>query len=296
MNAIVYSENVLEFAPLIEINEALYRYQQIRVTPWVFATNNNISDILLITNMFGDSVHTELFNPDSIFKERSYVEPIALNELMRDYPENGRSVKLPNLDIVPKEWKNSKGESNNALSLNGAYILKGGKKPIYFKENDLSGLRWLESKANETPLLIKENGKKIALFNIIRPSAHISSEVDGTQAYYDVKINGMANLQDYPPDRELGASKTVNELSQLLEEEIEEQIRSTYLLGLESDKDVYDFENIFYRQHVKAYKSLSSPFQLNETSLRSIQVDIKIEHTGEYEFYRDRVPKREQEQ
>ncbi|WP_078392026.1 Ger(x)C family spore germination protein [Shouchella patagoniensis] len=294
VNAIVYSENVLDFAPLIEINEALYRYQQIRVTPWVFATNDNISDILLVTNMFGDSVHTELFDPDSIFKERSYIEPIALNQLMRDYPEFGRSVKLPNIDLVQNEWHSSNGKTNNALNLNGAYILKGGKKPVYYNENELSGLRWLKSKTSETPLLIKENGKKIALLNIIRPEAHIASEVDGTQVYYDVKIKGTAALQDFPPSHELGASKKINELTQLLGEEMEEQIRATYLLGLKSDKDVYDLENIFYRQHVKAYKSLPSPFQLNETSLRSIKVDIQIGHTGEYEFYRDRVPRSEQ--
>ncbi|GAF14515.1 hypothetical protein JCM19045_3833 [Bacillus sp. JCM 19045] len=71
-------------------------------------------------------------------------------------------------------------------------------------------------------------------------------------------------------------------------------MKRTFLLGIEQGKDIYDLENVFYRQHVQSYNTMRDSFTLDENTPLSIEVTIKIEHTGEYEFYRDRVPESEQ--
>lgn len=294
VHAIVYSETALKHAPLIEINEGLYRFQQVRTTPWVFGTTEDLTDVLLMTNIFGDSIHTELFNPQAVYHERSFIEPMTLHELMREYPEPGRSVKVPNLSIIDENWRSNQETKNSSLFANGAFLLKGGEGPILFSDEDLIGLHWVDSKTVNAPLLLKENNQALAALNVVRPKVHIGSSVEGGEPAFDIEIDANAVVQDFPPDEHLGASKTIEELKRLTEYTIEEQVRKTFLKGIAETKDIYDLENVFYRQHVRAYKALPQPFTLDEDTPLSINATIKIEHTGEYEFYRDRVPQSEQ--
>ncbi|WP_099301592.1 Ger(x)C family spore germination protein [Bacillus sp. Marseille-P3800] len=292
---IVYGMNALEHESIVEINEGLYRFQQIRTTPWVFATSEKLEDILLVTNMYGDTVHTILFNPDSVYKERSIIRPMSLHQLMRAYAEKGRSATLPKIDINEKELEDNTGKKKDALHTNGAVLLKGGKSPKIFDDLQLSGLRWLDYHTVNTPLQLYDEGRTIAALNIIRPKSRIRSEVVDGDVYFDISVDINASLLDFPPDETLGASRTVDEILDLMKEKVEKQIRDTYMLGLEHGKDVYSLENHLYRSHVRAYKQVEDTFQLREDSLRTITVHPTIEHTGEYEFYRDRVPKAEQE-
>ncbi|GAF19224.1 LOW QUALITY PROTEIN: spore germination protein xc [Bacillus sp. JCM 19046] len=294
VHAIVYSQKALAHNPLIEMNEGLYRFQQVRMTPWVFGTTENLNEVLMVTNIFGDSIHTELFNPQAVFHERSFIEPITLHELMREYPEAGRSVKLPNLSILEKNWQSNQGETNTSLFADGAFVIKGGKEPILFSDEQLIGLRWLNHATVNAPLVLKENENTIAALNIVRPIATINSELDGDVPAFRIRIDANADIEDFPPDSSLGASKTINELKALSEETIKQEVKRTFLLGIEQGKDIYDLENVFYRQHVQSYNTMRDSFTLDENTPLSIEVTIKIEHTGEYEFYRDRVPESEQ--
>ncbi|MFS0787605.1 Ger(x)C family spore germination protein [Shouchella sp. 1P09AA] len=296
VTVIVYSMNALEHEEIIEINEGLYRFQQVRTTPWVFGTTESLEELLLVTNMFGDTVHTVLFNPDSVYKERSFVEPITLHQLMRTYAEKGRSVVLPKIDISKKELKDNNGKKKDAVHSNGAVLLKGGKAPTTFSDLQLAGIRWLDYHTENTPLQIEEDGKTIAALNIIRPKNVIQSEVNNGEVFFDIDLDIHASLLDFPPDETLGASRTIDEILELMKEMIEKQIRDTYELGLEHGKDVYSLENHFYRSNVRAYNKLNQSIQLTKESLRTITIHPVIEHTGEYEFYRDRVPKSRQEQ
>ncbi len=294
VNVIVYNMNALKHEPLIDINEGLYRFQQIRTTPWVFGTQENLEDILLLTNMFGDIVHTELFNPNSVYKERAFIEPLTLHQLMRNFPEKGRTVVLPRIGVNKKELKNNNGQKKDSLSSDGAILLKGGSEISAFTDLQLAGLRWLTYQTDISPLQIEEEGKTVAALNVIRPKSVVDIEVINEEVFFDLYIDINASLLDFPPDETLGASKTINELLELIKEAIEKQIRDTYRLSLEEGKDVYSLENHFYRSDIRSYQRLEQSFQLNESSLRNITVSAVIEHTGEYEFYRDRVPKEEQ--
>ncbi|MED4130420.1 MULTISPECIES: Ger(x)C family spore germination protein [Shouchella] len=295
VNVLVYSMKALEHEPIIEINEGLYRFHQVRTTPWVFGTAESLEEILLLTNMYGDIVHTELFNPDTVYKERAFIEPITLHQLMRNYAEKGRIVVLPRVGINKKELKDNNNKKKDAMSSDGAILLKGDSEPKLFTDLQLAGLRWLNNQTENSPLQIEEDGKTIAALNIIRPKNRIHSEVINGEVFFDVHIDVHASLLDFPPDETLGASRTIKEILQLMEKMIEKQVRDTYLLGLNNEKDVYSLENQFYRSDVRSYNQMKQTFELTEASLRNITVRAVIEHTGEYEFYRDRVPKSEQQ-
>ncbi len=163
-----------------------------------------------------------------------------------------------------------------------------------FSDEQLIGLRWLNHATVNAPLVLKENENTIAALNIVRPIATVTSELDGDVPAFRIRIDANADIEDFPPDPSLGASKTINELKALSEETIKQEVKRTFLLGIEQGKDIYDLENVFYRQHVQSYNTMRDSFTLDENTPLSIEVTIKIEHTGEYEFYRDRVPESEQ--
>ncbi|GAF23698.1 spore germination protein xc precursor [Bacillus sp. JCM 19047] len=214
---------------------------------------------------------------------------------MRNYAEKGRIVVLPRVGINKKELKDNNNKKKDAMSSDGAILLKGDSEPKLFTDLQLAGLRWLNNQTENSPLQIEEDGKTIAALNIIRPKNRIHSEVINGEVFFDVHIDVHASLLDFPPDETLGASRTIKEILQLMEKMIEKQVRDTYLLGLNNEKDVYSLENQFYRSDVRSYNQMKQTFELTEASLRNITVRAVIEHTGEYEFYRDRVPKSEQQ-
>ena len=100
---IIFSESLLKHG-LVNVNDPILRFQQIRETTWLYGTDDSLEKILFVNSLFGSSVQTSIFNPKDIYKLRSFVEPIRIQRFYtqnytRVFTTNSKSVLFRSRDM-----------------------------------------------------------------------------------------------------------------------------------------------------------------------------------------------------
>ena len=284
VKAIVYSENALRNG-LDETFDALNRFPEFRYTPWVYGATGSIMDLFNVTSIFKLSViHTILHNPTYRYEQRSILPPIRFNEFIRMYDDPSISVVLSNLEMSDEIFYEGK-ESKEKMRLNGAFILKNNELKGWVNQEHLMGYRWIEEKTFRTPVILEKDGKQIGVVSLINPDIKINYENEDGQVYFDLKINFEANAVD------LNTPITESEILKIAEEEIEKEIRDTYLHGVGMQTDIYSLGETVYRKDIKLWKQLTKdgPFQLKAENLRDIDVNVNLVNTGKYKLKDRRI-------
>ncbi|WP_339786457.1 hypothetical protein NSQ38_01365 [Paenibacillus sp. FSL R7-0313] len=106
VKAIVLSKNALE-GKLEDIFNTLLHSGQLRYTPWIYATEQNIPDVLSPSALLNQSAQTiELFEPMRLYKQHSGFEPIRLHQLLDGLREPASVVLLPSVSTRNETWFN----------------------------------------------------------------------------------------------------------------------------------------------------------------------------------------------
>ncbi|MEY8189625.1 Ger(x)C family spore germination protein [Peribacillus simplex] len=277
VKVIIFSESLLKNG-LVNVNDPILRFQQIRETTWLYGTDDSLEKILFVNSLFGSSVQTSIFNPDDIYKLRSFVEPIRIQRFYTQNYETGMTIKLPKISLRNEVWK-AKGKSQNTVKLSGAYLIKNNKLMGEIANKHLGGLRWLTKSTERSPIRIKINNNKNIQLSLMRPKFNIKPIYVNDEVEFDISIEVEGAIMD------MEENISFPHLKEKIQRALEKEIRDTYKYALKKNIDIYNLEGVIYRKDLKKWKEVSKEgFSLNEESIRNIQVDATIKITGDYKY------------
>ncbi|MGE7186521.1 Ger(x)C family spore germination protein [Peribacillus sp. NPDC006672] len=274
---IIFSESILKHG-LDNINDPILRFQQIRETTWLYGTDDSLEKILFVNSLFGSSVQTSIFNPNDIYKLRSYVEPIRIHRFYTQNYETGMTIKLPKISLKTEVWK-FKEKSQDTVKLSGAYFIKNNQLKGEIGNKHLGGLRWLTKSTVRSPVAIKINKNIDVELSLYRPKFKIKPIYVNDKVEFDISIEVDGAVMD------MEGNIPFTQLREKTERALEKEIRDTYKYALEKNLDIYNLEGVIYRKDLKKWKEIhKKDFNLNEDSIRNIQVEVTIQKTGDYKY------------
>ncbi|MFO1446323.1 Ger(x)C family spore germination protein [Bacillus sp. Bva_UNVM-123] len=275
---IIYSEKVLKMG-IHKVNDSLLRFQQIRETAWVYGTSEPMDKILLVTSLFGSPSQTSLYNPREVYKLHSYLPPLRIQRFFVDYNEPGMTVKLPLLKLEKAVWKGEKEERNTA-KLDGVYLLKNKELKGKLSSKEMVGLRWVTKKTIRAPLILKGEEHQDVVVSITRPKVKIKPVFSNGGVRFNIKIKAKANVVNMEEDVALST------LNKEIKKRVKKEIRDSLTYGIHKGADVYNLEEVVYRKNFRKWKKLfeNQTYHLTPESIQSIDVNVKISHTGDFKF------------
>ncbi|KIL38370.1 hypothetical protein SD70_26925 [Gordoniibacillus kamchatkensis] len=272
---IVVSENALKRGTK-NLFEAVERYREIRFTPWIYGTKENIEQLLTTPAFYNLSPLLNISHePEENYRQKSLVQPIRFVHFLADNLEPGRTVILPSLKINPKQWtKNQKPDPK--LQLDGAFVIHEQKLQGWLDIEHLQGLRWLTSETIRSPLKITKDGKTVGVLSLEHPKFRITEKLDGGPPSYSILVKLSGNIV------ELLEQTDESLLQKLAEKKVEEEIRSTFINALTIESDIYHLEYDTYLNHYGIWKRIfqQQGLGITKTSLKEINVKIQLNHSG----------------
>ncbi len=255
--------------------DALTRFREIRLTPWVFATKQPITEIMNAPAFFNLSPRDTIsHSPAANYMQHSWILPIQYMTFLGDYNEPARTVILPILSINPDQWEKSE-KPDPKLTWDGAFIMSGKKIKGALKHEDLKGLRWVIGNTVRSPLKVQENGKLLGVVSLEDPLVHIDVKQASGRPQYHLRISLQGNVVELfgdTPEKELVAAA---------KKMMENEIRFTYEKGIAIHADVLQLQYALYLQHYKDWKRMSEDqLALDKSSLDGIDIQLKLLHSG----------------
>lgn len=280
VEAIVFSERILEQNKYNEVLELINRYREIRYLIWAFSTKEPIYEVFRITPFFRLSPEASiLHNPEEVYRQRSMIRPVRLYQFIMSIKEKVNPAYLPCLTIDQERWEES-NKKHPLLKYDGMHIFQYKKFVGHMNLTDLKGLPWMREDTVRMPLSVRQNDHLVAILITEKPHVHIRHAIQDGKVYFDVTVSMKAGIN------EQHMKITEKELSKLAGEEVEEEIRYTYKKAYERGVDIYNLAEELYRSKPAAFHRLAdeNQFVLNENSLRNVRVKVHLTSTGRYKF------------
>ncbi len=261
------------------IFDGVIRYNEFRLTPWVFATKEDINDILSTQGFFNQgSLETILHNPVEIYKQNSLFRPFELHHFAREVYEPALTTYIPSLAINHTQWKkNNKDDAK--LMYDGAFFMKNDTFKGFFELQELKGLRWITPEMDRTSVLISNNKKDDQLLVVIEDlKSEVTDSMKAGKPRFDVHVEVEGYVTNQNKDSTIITNKVIN----TTKDAIKNQIKALFELGKEKETDFLRLENLLYRDQHKYWKNLvnKDSFFTEDGILDEIQVDLVLRHAG----------------
>lgn len=274
IGSVIYSESVLQ-RDVDQIEQSMKRNGEFRYTPWIFATRDSIEDIFSISGFFHlSSIYTILYQPEDTYKAHSFIKPLRMYEFIANNHDPGRTVILPSIVIDNDAWMEAgiNEELKKTLKVDGAFLMSQGEYQGYLSMEDLIGLRWHERKTGITPVELIKDGKHIGVVEIRNPKGRIELLSQGEKIKFKMIIKAKGTIAD------LQEELSQKEIIELVEKQIEANIKTTFEKGLEQEIDVFNLKSKLFRSGYSPEEIKT--FQLSKDLLEQIQVDFHLESEG----------------
>lgn len=129
-------------------------------------------------------------------------------------------------------------------------------------------------KTQRTPLIIKDDKEVLAVIVMNKVKFSIQPKMKHGKPIFDIKVSMQGTLP------ELSANLNRKDIELKAIKVIDDQIRETYLKGLEINADVYGLSGIFYRNLSKEWNKLNDKGILPLDSSSIEKIDIKVNLTS----------------
>ncbi|MDV2682982.1 Ger(x)C family spore germination protein [Alkalihalophilus lindianensis] len=277
VTSIVLSETAINEG-FQHIYDALTRYYEFRLTPWVFGTNDSIEEVLSITGFFAKtSLDTIMHNPIRSYEQSSMIRPIKLQRLAREMFEPSQTTYVPSITIDHTQWDKNR-EDEPKLMINGAFFIQNQHYKGFFNLDELKGLRWTIPDTQRASLVVPDEINTEFVLILKDPTAKISSEVEGNSPSFVIHIKAKGYFTNRMNNHNLLLGKIIEDSK----EKLKDEIKQLYQLGIEKNVDFLNLEHELYRKHSTVWKQLKEDGKIiiNEDSLNNVTVDLTLKHTG----------------
>lgn len=274
---IVLSEDMLR-EDLRKVLGSIFRFREIRYTPWVYAAHGSIEQIMRNPTFINESpMATLAHQPKELFKQTSYYIPTRMLNVSRYYDEPGASLLIPSLKIAEASWKNDL-KRQPVLMVDGAYAVRHSNV-AWLPNEQLEGILWSSRSIRRTTIPIMHNGKAIGTARLGSPRSKISVTYANGRPVFRMHISIRGFIQ------ELDEEHNEAELQAYIEKEISKDVFATYKSAIAKQVDIYQFAHYLYTKHNSEWKRLKSQngaIELDANSLAKVDVDIHLLHSGMY--------------
>ncbi|MED4908522.1 Ger(x)C family spore germination protein [Brevibacillus centrosporus] len=285
ISSIIYHERLLK-RNILPSYDFLNRYGLVRYTKWVFGTREPLQDVLSNHALTGFSPLISLLHqPEEVYKQRSFIEPIQYFKFIERFWNPSSTIALPNITIYERSWKeNNKFVSR--LSVDGIHAIHRGKWEGFFPNTDLLGLRWMNPHTEFAGVIIRENGKPKATLRIKNVRLDVHPVQKGVKPTFHVHIYMKAFV------REVMGEISNEKIKRIAEKEVIEQVRGTFLKGVERGVDLFGFEETLYKRDVEAWKQFAKNHEnkISAEALDGVTVHLYLSDSGKMKqnwFYPD---------
>ncbi len=280
VKSIVFTNRALKKAVLGDVLDVLARYNEIRPTIWIYATNESLTKLFETTPFLHTTPYYSLVsNPEEIFQQSSFIQPIHLNRFIADNNEASNTTRLPYLTITTWNWSED-NKVKPLLNLNGMCFVDRYELQKCFDRSKLLGIRWVEKGISRTPVYVKKGNEVVASIAVLRPKSKISYQIKGNIPVFNIEVSASGSVI------ELQEKLTEKQLIRLAQKSVEDEIRSLYKLGLKYDIDTLNLSEVMYRKNPEDWKRFSKngKIPLTDENLKNIKVKVSIDTSGKEKF------------
>jgi len=272
VKSLVFTKRALRPDVIQNTIDLLSRYNEIRHTIWVYATDKPLNQLFEATPLLlTSSYYSLLSNPEELFRQSSFIRPIRLNRFIARLDERAATVRLPYLTLAENTWTEDK-KDKSMLLLKGSCFVHNYKLQGCARTSEVEGIRWIERDIRRTPLAVKKEGKTAATLIIREP--HAKWERRGNHLQLHLRIAGNIIEQNEPLPRP--------EFIRLAKKAIKQEIRNTYQWGAARGIDALNISDVLYRKHLSEWRRLAvnGTVPLDGDLFPSISIDLVINAGG----------------
>ncbi|WP_458462322.1 Ger(x)C family spore germination protein [Paenibacillus sp.] len=283
VKAIVLSKNALD-GHLEDIFNTLLHSGQLRYTPWIYATDQKIPEVLSPSALLNQSAQTiELFEPMRLYKQHSGYEPIRLHQLLDGLREPASVVLLPSITNKNQTWYNG-DETPSLIKMDGFYVISNGKNQGRVAGADADGTRYVNyERVHQYPLYVYGNGGKTPDLTLMlhHPKTSIKARKKGDGVTFDLVTSVKSSIiEDH------GAPRSLRAMEQEAEKQIEAQIRDTFEKTKSRKIDSFGLAEHLYRHNLSLWKQEVSQRAdpLERFKLGKVEVHVDILNASTYKY------------
>ncbi|MBD3921978.1 Ger(x)C family spore germination protein [Paenibacillus sp. PR3] len=278
VTAIVFSENALK-AGLAPVIDSINRYQEFRMTPWVFATRGDVREMLSVNGFYDKSpLSTILHAPIGTYSQSSNIEPMKLFTMVKDMTEPGNTTVIPVLKVNKETWTMTDHKTDPKYEIEGAIFMKNTAFRAYIPLKKLNGLRWMQRGTVRAAVSLPSPEQMLVEVIMESPKAKVTLVNRGGQPQYKIDVRATG----YVMYRENNAYPELSELTSETEKVIKEEIRQLYDLGVRKKTDVLNLEHALYVKNNRLWKRAHpiEDYLSSEELLKTIDVHVSITHSN----------------
>ncbi|ETT40200.1 germination protein, Ger(x)C family protein [Paenibacillus sp. FSL R5-192] len=283
VKAIVLSKRVLD-GRLEDIFNTLLHSGQLRYTPWIYATEHNIPDVLSPSALLNQSAQTiELFEPMRLYKQHSGYEPIRLHQLLDGLREPASVVLLPSVSTRNETWFNG-DKTPPLVRMDGFYVISKGTSQGRVAGADADGTRYVNyERVHQYPLYVYGNGGKTPDLTLLlhHPKTKIKAKKQGDGITFDLVTTVKSAITE-----DHGAPRSPDAMEQEAEKQIESQIRDTFEKTKSRMIDSYGLVEHLYRHNLPLWKQevYNRADPLQRFKLGKVEVHVDILNASTYKY------------
>ncbi len=282
VKAIILSESVMK-SKLDEVFSSILRSREMRYTPWVYGTRDSMYDLLSSMTLLNLSAQTTvMFEPTSIYRQSSDVEPVHLQRLLNAVREPASTVLIPSITSKNRIWTNE-GKQPPLSRTDGIFVLAKNTLQGYVPEPKIRGTRFVKfNRVFRYPMTVnfRESGSVLLLIRNPRTSIEIWPE--GREVQVSINMITRANMIEKNTDE----SVSFQNIKEASIKKIEEDIRASFEQSQKENIDLFGLEEELYRKRNAVWKEAHDSGEplLPRFKLKEIHVRLEINHANTYNF------------
>lgn len=273
----VMSESAMKMG-VNNIYGTVNRYREVRYNILVYGTKRPIKDILTQKSILNLSpLDTTMFTASQMSSVQSVVLPVTGNKIIAYLSEKGEPAYIPSIDFDDVDWTEDK-KAKQMFLISGSYFFHEMKMIGWLSSEQLTGVRWDDSRLERTPIEVDRDGEAIATIMFKHPKMRVRTYLENGEPRFDMRVDTDGYIMEIVKDADLET------LARYAEEDIREEIAKTFNHGLRIKCDPFELMQMFYRNYPKEFNRIkaSKPYMLTNDSIKKIEIHVHLTTTGKY--------------
>ncbi|GAB6930511.1 Ger(x)C family spore germination protein [Paenibacillus sp. JCM 10914] len=276
ISSIVISERALSQGVIYKM-DTIARFQEVRMTPWVYGTRDSIEELFYTPAFFNLSpLNTMLHEPLEEYKQKSVIAPIRFFDFAAEVTEPGYTVILPNLTINKVTWS-TQDKRDPKLAIDGAFMLSEDKLLGYLDNVKLSGLRWMSHFTRRSHLPIHNEGNYSGVVVLKNPRIRKELVMEQGKPVFNIHVRLHGNVV------EILEKYSKHELENQAAVQVRKEILDTFNNSINIKADVYSLEHVFFKKNMKLWRQQQGKegmLHIDGESLNAVKVEVFLDHVG----------------
>ncbi len=262
-----------------EVIKEIGRNRSLRPTLRIITTSEDMQALLNVKALFNyPAVYTVLYKKNQYELAQNEIKPTNLMFFLREFHEPMGMAKIPTVSIDKESWKAD--EPYPILYFDGYSVFQQQKYIQNLPFKDAVYINWLREKHVALNQKVEEDGNLIAVLKLSTPKVQVRYEDHLSAPVFSLNLSVEADLLEKLKE------VPIKKVKEIIQKDIETKVREHYVNGVEKRLDVLNLGERWYRANPKKYQELKTTkrFYLEKTSLKNINVSVKILHYNGYKY------------